>query len=164
MDSLEKCLEFILEEEGGLANHRADPGGLTKYGISQRSYPNINIRDLTVARAKAIYRHDYWKPIIGDRLPTGLNLIMFDCAVNQGVGTAIKLLQASLRVKTDGVLGPGTMLAAERAMPELLDIFGSERALRYEFNRNEEVFGRGWYRRLLRVHRQAWQWANEVSA
>lgn len=164
MDSLEKCLEFILEEEGGLANHRADPGGLTKYGISQRSYPNVNILALTVAQAKAIYQRDYWQPINGDKLPTGLNLIMLDCAVNQGVGTAIRLLQTALRVKVDGILGSGTMLAAERAMPDLIDAFGSERALRYEFNSNEQVFGRGWYKRLLRVHRQAWAWANEVSA
>ena len=48
------------------------------------------------------------------------------------------------------------MSAAEAAMPGLLDAFTAERALRYEFNRNEAVFGRGWYRRLLRMHRYAW--------
>ena len=164
MDKLERCLDAVLADEGGLANHRQDPGGLTKYGISQRAYPTLNIAALTVEQAKSIYQRDYWNPINGDNLPTGLDLILFDCAVNQGVSTAIQLLQQVLGLKTDGHIGPITLAASAKAMPSLLNNFAAERALRYEFNRNEEVFGRGWYRRLFRTHRQAWILATESRA
>jgi len=161
MDKLERCLEAVLAEEGGLSNIRKDPGGLTKYGISQRAYPTLNIAALTVEQAKAIYQRDYWNPINGDNLPTGLDLTLFDSAINQGPVTAIQLLQHALQIKADGRLGPITLAASFKAMPNLLDDFDAERALRYEFNRNEEVFGRGWYRRLLRTNRRAWAMATE---
>lgn len=156
MGDFHRCIDRILAEEGGLSDHPADPGGLTKYGISQRSYPQLDIAALTLAEAQALYRCDYWQPLHGDVLPAGLDLLMLDCAINQGVVTAIQLLQQALRIQDDGIIGPKTLSAAAVAMPDLLDAFTAERALRYEFNRNEAVFGRGWYRRLLRIHRHAW--------
>ncbi len=157
MGDFNRCISLILGEEGGIENHRKDPGGLTNYGISQRSYPRLDIAALTLDDAKAIYRRDYWNPIRGDDLPSGLDLLMLDSAINQGVVTAINLLQQALHITDDGLLGPQTLAAANSAMPNLLDDFAAERALRYEFNRNEETFGRGWYRRLLRINRQAWE-------
>ena len=156
MGDFHRCIDRILAEEGGLSDHPADPGGLTKYGISQRSYPTLDIAALTLADAQALYRRDYWQPLHGDSLPPGLDLLLLDCAINQGVITAIQLLQQALRIQDDGLIGPKTLSAAAVAMPGLLDAFTAERALRYEFNRNEAVFGRGWYRRLLRMHRHAW--------
>lgn len=155
MDTFPECLQIILAEEGGLSNHRKDPGGLTKYGISQRAYPNVDIARLTLAQASAIYLNDYWNPIRGHLLPHGLDLMMFDCAVNQGTETAAVLLQTALGIKADGIIGPITLTRASQAMPELLIAFSAERALRYEFNRNEETFGRGWYRRLFRIQNLA---------
>jgi len=159
MGDFNRCISLILGEEGGIANHRKDPGGLTKYGISQRSYPTLNIAALTLDDAKAIYRRDYWNPIRGDELPSGLDLTLFDSAINQGPVTAIQLLQQALHIADDGIIGPKTLNLASTAMPNLLDDFAAERAIRYEFNRNEATFGRGWYRRLLRMHRQAWKMA-----
>ena len=156
MGDFHRCISLILGEEGGIANHRKDPGGLTKFGISQRSYPTLDIAALTLDDAKAIYRRDYWTPIHGDELPSGLDLTLFDSAINQGPVTAIQLLQHALQIKADGRLGPITLAASFKAMPGLLDAFAAERALRYEFNKNEATFGRGWYRRLLRMHRHAW--------
>ena len=156
MGDFHRCIDRILAEEGGLSDHPADPGGLTNYGISQRAYPTLDIAALTLADAQALYRRDYWQPLHGDSLPPGLDLLMLDCGINQGVITAIQLLQQALRIQDDGLLGPKTLSAAAVAMPEVLDSFAAERALRYEFNRNEAVFGRGWYRRLLRIHRHAW--------
>ena len=155
MGDFHRCIDRILAEEGGLSAHPADPGGLTHYGISQRSYPQLDIAALMLTDAKVLYHRDYWQPLHGDVLPASLDLLL-DCAINQGVTTAIQLLQQALRIQDDGLLGPKTLSAAERAMPGLLDAFTAERALRYEFNRNEAVFGRGWYRRLLRIHRHAW--------
>ena len=156
MGDFHRCIDRILAEEGGLSDHPADPGGLTKYGISQRSYPTLDITGLTLDAAKALYRRDYWQVLHGDQLPSGLDLLLLDCAINQGPVTAIKLLQRALRIRDDGRIGPETLNAAEAAMPGLLDAFAAERALRYELNPNEATFGRGWYRRLLRMHRHAW--------
>ena len=155
MDTFPECLKIILAEEGGLSNHRQDPGGLTKFGISQRAYPHLDIANLTIEQASAIYQRDYWQPIRGDMLPAGLDLLMLDCAVNQGSATAILLLQTALGIKADGVIGPVTLTKASQAMPDLLITFAAERALRYEFNRNEETFGRGWYRRLFKLQNLA---------
>ena len=156
MGDFHRCINLILAEEGGLSNHPADPGRLTKYGISQRSYPTLDIANLTLDDAKALYRRDYWQPIHGDQLQDGLDLLMLDCAINQGPVTAIKLLQRALRIQDDGIIGPATLSYSAAATPDLLDAFAAERALRYELNPNEATFGRGWYRRLLRMHRHAW--------
>ncbi len=156
MGNFHRCIELILAEEGGLANHHADPGGLTQYGISQRSYPTLDIAGLTLDDAKALYRRDYWQPIHGDQLPPGLDLLLLDCAINQGPVTAIKLLQRALKIRDDGLIGPQTLSAAEAAMPDVLDSFTAERALRYANNANIATFGRGWYRRLFRMNRLAW--------
>ncbi len=156
MGDFQHCIDRILAEEGGQSNHPADPGGLTKFGISQRAYPTRDIAHLTLADAEALYRRDYWQPIQGDQLPPGLDLLMLDCAVNQGVSAAIRLLRAALKLKEEGVLSLLTHAEAAQDMPDVLDAFAAERALRYEFNKNEATFGRGWYRRLLRMHRHAW--------
>ena len=83
MGDFPRCIELILAEEGGQVNHPRDPGGLTKYGISQRSYPDLNIAALTKETVVALYRRDYWNPVHGDELPDGLDLLLLDCAVNQ---------------------------------------------------------------------------------
>ena len=159
------CIKIILTEEGGLSVDARDPGGLTKYGISQRAYPHLDIRSITLEDAEAIYRHDYWAMIQGDEFPAGLDLMLFDAAVNQGPATAVKLLQSTLAITTDGIPGPNTQRAALLAMSRtpintLID-FCAERALRYEFNRNEEIFGRGWYRRLFRIYDIARSWSTK---
>jgi lysozyme family protein len=156
MGDFHRCIDRILAEEGGLSDHPADPGGLTNYGISQRTYPQLDIAGLTLDDAKAIYRRDYWQPLHGGQLPSGLDVLVLDCAINQGPVTAIKLLQRALRIRDDGIIGPETLSAAEAAMPGLLDTFAAERAWRYECNPQEATFGRGWYRRLFRIHRHAW--------
>lgn len=156
MGDFHRCIDLILAEEGGLSNHASDPGGLTKYGISQRAYPRLNIAGLSLEQAQALYRHDYWLLIHGEDLPPGLDLLMLDSAINQGPVTAIKLLQSALKIRHDGLIGQETLNAADRAMPDILTDFAAERALRYEGNPNENIFGRGWYRRLLRMHCNAW--------
>lgn len=165
MGHFNDCIKVILSEEGELSHHRHDPGGITKYGISQRAYPNLDIQSLTLEDAEALYRRDYWEPIHGDDFPAGLSLLLFDCAVNQGQATAVKLLQTVLEVDIDGIPGPKTQAAALAAMNRspiyTLIAFCAERALRYEFNRNEETFGRGWYRRLFRVYDIARSWSTQ---
>ncbi len=159
METFDRCIRVVLLEEGGLSDHKQDPGGLTKYGISQRAYPNLDIRRLTMDDVIEIYRRDYWNPVHGTDLPASLALLVFDAAINQGAGTAARLLQKAVGVTEDGSIGPVT-LRAVLAVPleNVLIDFCAERALRYEFNRNEETFGRGWYRRLFRMYATALEW------
>ncbi len=82
MDTFSECLQLILAEEGEISNHRQDPGGLTQFGLNQRSYPNVDIARLTLQQTSGIYLNDYWNPLRGHLLPAGLDLMVFDCAVN----------------------------------------------------------------------------------
>ena len=83
--SWEKATKAVLRFEGG---YTVDSGGKTKYGISQRSYPNEDIEHLTVERAKELYKHDYWEKAGCYDLPYPLDIIVFDTAVNMGVSVA----------------------------------------------------------------------------
>ncbi len=159
MTQEDQCIGLILAREGGLVDNPRDPGSLTKYGISKRAYPHLDIRNLTIDEARAIYRRDYWNPIHGNQLPKGLDLLVFDCAVNQGVKTAIHLLQEATRVTMDGIIGEKTLAAARNKMPGVMQEYCVLRAWRYEINKNEDVFGKGWYRRLFGLYdlAQAWQ-------
>ena len=96
-----RAVQFVLEQEcrkgkdgkldDGYVNNPNDPGGETKYGISKRAYPNVDIKGLTLDGALDIYRHDYWPVASG--IPFPLNVCVFDCAVNQGTKTARNFLQ-----------------------------------------------------------------------
>lgn len=94
----------LLGHEGGYVNHPADPGGETNWGISKRSYPAVDIKNLTRDQAKAIYRRDFWDPL-GDA-PAAVKFQAFDFAVNSGINTAIRKLQAAIGVADDGHWGP----------------------------------------------------------
>lgn len=83
--SFEKAMSIIFKWEGAYANNPNDPGGETNYGISSKSYPDLNIKGLTKEQAKEIYKRDYWDAINADELEPCLALVAFDCAVNQGV-------------------------------------------------------------------------------
>lgn len=149
------CIPHILKFEGGLVDHPKDPGLITKFGISLRSYPMLGedgIRALTKEDAKVLYKRDYWDKMRCDDLPSGLRLMAFDCAVNQGVSYARRSLQAALSVKTDGVIGPKTIAAAHKvSLSRSVHRFSVNRYSRYRLNKNWETFGDGWMSRLLSV-------------
>lgn len=148
--TFDEALPIILRHEGGatITDDPRDPGGLTKYGISQRAFPSLDIRNLTEADAAAIYRREYWDKAKCDSLPAHLRLTVFDMAVNMGVGKAITLLQKACGVVQDGLLGPNTIRAAER-LPDGLARLCAERALAYTGMRGFDVYGRGWLRRTF---------------
>ena len=97
--SFDQALKFVLEREGGYVNDPLDPGGETKYGISKKSYPNVDIRHLTPELAAVIYQSDYWAPAGCDDLSPDLALVVFDTAVNCGVKRAVEWLQAYPQVE-----------------------------------------------------------------
>jgi lysozyme family protein len=89
--SFPAAVAFVLAREGGYTLDLNDPGGETRWGISKRSYPKEDIKNLTVDRAKEIYFSDYWMPVC-DALPTPADLIVFDTAVNQGKKFAAEMI------------------------------------------------------------------------
>lgn len=149
--SFDRAFSLVVGVEGGYSNDARDPGGETKFGISKRSYPNVDIANLTLDAAKAIYLRDYWTPVHGDELPWPLSLFVFDAAVNQGKPAAIAMLQKSLGVAQDGILGVKTLAAAAKSPPELCPRFMANRALRYTGTRNFDIDGLGWFTRLFTV-------------
>lgn len=163
------ALMAVRRWEGGLVDHPSDPGGITKWGISIRFLRGIgfdvngdgivngqDIKDLSKDQMKALYMKHFWQPCHCDELPIGLDLAVFDCAVNQGVGRAIRLFQKAAGVKADGIIGSNTMGAAWATPPKvLLADFMARRAVHYSGLRNVVVFGLGWYRRLFDIHQRS---------
>lgn len=153
MSAFEQAFQFVLSVEGGHVDDPHDPGGETRYGISQRAYPHLEIATLTPDDARALYRRDYWDKVRGDALPPAIAVAAFDCAVNQGVGRARRLLQRALRVRVDGRIGLITLAAASHADPDaLLTDFLSHRLRAYAMTRNASRYMRGWARRVLLLH------------
>lgn len=94
-NDFDRAIAFVLKWEGGLADDKNDVGGLTHWGISQRAYPDLDIRNLTREQAIALYRRDYWQASGADALPWPLSLAHLDAAVNTGIGQAGKFLAAA---------------------------------------------------------------------
>ena len=139
----------LIDHEGGLVDHPSDPGGLTKYGISQRSYPREDIRGMTLERAKEIYKNDFWNKAGCDAVPSAVIFDLFDMAVNSGVSRAIKSLQRTVGVADDGVLGPVTLQAVQSMSPQrLVARFNGARLLFMASLSNWPAFSRGWATRI----------------
>ncbi len=148
--NFQECMTFIFQWEAALVENPHDPGGLTKYGISQKAYPTLDIKNLTVNQALSIYLKDYWLASKAELLNEKLRLPYFDCVVNQGQGRAIKLLQQALKVQVDGKIGQETILASHKLDPRLVVIdFLGLRALHYASANGFPRFGKGWMRRLI---------------
>ena len=112
---INKAFDILMEFEGGsqIVSIPVDKGGLTKYGISQAAYPNLNIEELTETTAREIYSTDYWNTASCSKLKPELQYVHFDTAVNMGVVAAIKILQEAGGVEADGVFGPETSAKSE---------------------------------------------------
>lgn len=150
-----KCIDLVLQHEGGYVNDPVDAGGETNFGISKRAYPNLDIRNLTQAQAQQIYFNDYWKPIRGDLIVTNeLAYQVFDMAVNAGTGAAARLLQRIVGTTDDGVIGPVTLKAVDQyhSIGRLIGEYKFARARHYALivagNHSQVRFLRGWINRI----------------
>jgi lysozyme family protein len=149
MDNFLTAINRVLGAEGGYTYNPADPGGETKWGISRRSYPNLDIKNLTRDQAIALYRRDFWDAAkLGD-LPLSIASQMLDFAVNSGAGTATRALQRAVGVADDGLVGPHTIAALRASEPhDLIMRFLAERLVFMTGLRGWSDFGKGWARRI----------------
>src|SRR5215831_5610637 len=102
MSAFDQAFEIVVGHEGGYSNNSSDPGGETMYGISKRSYPDIVISTLTLDQAKAIYERDYWNKAGCVLCAPWLPLVGWEATVNNGVGQAVRCLQAAGGATADG--------------------------------------------------------------
>lgn len=156
MSAFDEAFRLVIGHEGGYSNDPKDPGGETKYGISKRAYPRVDVGSLTLDGAKRLYKADYWDRIHGDDLDPGLALVAFDAAVNNGVAQSIRWLQGAVGVKEDGIIGTVTMTALARADPQkVLVELHARRIFMMAGLSTWKHFGRGWSRRLASLPYEA---------
>lgn len=145
--NFDQAFDRLISVEKGYVNDPADPGGETNWGISKRSYPNVDIKNLTRDQAKEIYRRDFWD-VLGEAHPA-VKFQVFDFAVNSGIGTAIRKLQSAIGVADDGHWGE--VSAQQLDKMELNDVLMRFAAQRLFFMTSLSTwadFGRGWARRI----------------
>ena len=172
MSNFDECLQIILHHEGGYVNHPKDPGGMTNLGVTKRVYEDWvgyavsehTMQNLTEEDVAPIYKKNYWDRVKADQLPEGLDLCVFDWAVNSGTGRAAKKLQAMIGTTVDGGIGPNTL----RALKMYCDTEGIEAAISdytkmrqefYEGLSTFDTFGRGWTRRNEETELEAYKMA-----
>lgn len=157
----DSSFDRVISHEGRFQKARSDRGNWTggvvgqgqlkgtKFGIAAMSYPHLDIENLTIEQAKAIYYEDWWVAFGMERFRPAMQFQMFDAAINHGMHNATKMLQRAVGSKDDGIIGPNTMTAVKATgLDDLLALFLAERL---EFMTDIQTFdeyGRGWARRI----------------
>jgi len=169
--NFENCMTFVLRHEGRFSQDPDDTGGATNYGISLRFARSIHldldgdgettvddIRLVTPTVATQLYREHFWSPLFCDLIPEGVDLVLVDGAINQGVNRLARLLQRSLGLVDDGVLGPvsqaamGALAVHPELHQEVLLSLAWRRAKKYSEAATVNRHGNGWYRRLFEAY------------
>jgi lysozyme family protein len=176
-ENFDKCLARVLVYEGGKVDDPRDPGGRTAYGVTQRVFwgylaaqgqARRDVFTITKAEIRAIYKTQYWDLIRGDDLPLGIDMVLFDAAVNSGVGSAGKWGQAALgddyKGPRDGRIGPVTAAAMKAATDQdaLIRGIDSRRLATLKTLKAWKTYGKGWSARVANLDKIA-QAMNDVA-
>lgn len=149
-------IERVLGNEDGYVNDPEDPGGETKWGISKRSYPNLNIKALSREQAIEIYFTDFWTKVYHVGIPNAVVYQLLDSAVHSGIHESIRFLQRALDVADDGDFGRisrGALRVAD--LNDTLLCFLAERLEYMTRRKNWRSHGKGWARRIAQNLRYA---------
>ena len=151
--NFDQAFDILLKHEGGFSDHPADPGGKTRFGITEAVAREVgyrgDMRELPLDLAKRIYKDRYWDAVRAEELPAAIRYAVFDAAVNSGPRQAIRWLQRAAGVKDDGIIGPQTLAAVRAADPERLLRRMLAQRLRFMTGLSTwPAFGRGWARRI----------------
>ncbi len=158
-------LDETLKWEGGYSNHPDDPGGSTMKGVTQARYdgyrkdhglPTRSVKNIQLDEVRTIYRKYYWDVVKGDLLPSGVDLAVFDFAVNSGPSRAAEYLQKIVKVEVDGKIGPATLEAVSRQNPRvLIETLCDKRLAFLQRLSIWPTFGKGWGRRVAGIRKAA---------
>jgi len=167
-DTFDACLEFTLSEEGGYADHPTEPRLATNHGITLARLrrflrdPGLgrdDIRHVPCGTVRALYLTDFWNRTRCNALPSGIDLMVFDHAVNAGsdrAGRALQLACGHRRAEIDGAVGPDTLDRLALADPlTLLDALSAMQRTGYRQMAAYGLFGEGWLARLDRRRTKA---------
>ena len=143
------AFDRLMGHEGGYVNNPSDPGGETNWGISKRSYPDEDIKEMTKERAKVIFKRDFWDRVQADTLADGVAWQAADFAYHSGAETAVRYLQRALGVADDGYWGPHSQAAANASSEsDLIMLLVAERQDFMTRLKNWPDASRGWIRRM----------------
>lgn len=163
---------MVLKHEGGFSDHKEDPGGPTNLGITLANFrlyvkPNGTVADLkklTKEQAATCYRRQYWDAVAGSELPDGIDLCVFDFAVNSGPSRAAKYLQSVVGAPQDGRVGPATLAAVRAKMlATVIHDLCDKRMAFLKGLKTWKTFGKGWSRRVTDVRSEALKMAAPQS-
>lgn len=163
-NTFDVCLKEVLRHEGGYVNHPDDPGGMTNLGCTKAVWEEWCGHPVTEKAMKALqpsdvaplYKRKYWDKVCGNDLPSGIDYMVFDAAINSGPGRAVKWLQACVGAEVDGALGPKTLAAVKAFNPKTLVGDYSKRRLSFMMDlKTWPTFGRGWTKRVQEVEATA---------
>lgn len=146
-----QSFNFVIGVEGGYVMDPNDRGGETKWGISRRAYPELDIKNLTIEDAKGIYMEGYWIPCQCASMSYEAALSLFDCAINMGCSQSIKIAQELLSITQDGIMGNQTLESIKNYFGNFLLDFNTLRILKYSKFKNFEIYGKGWIKRVLKL-------------
>ena len=156
----QSAFKMMLASEGGFSNHPSDPGGMTNLGVTKRVWEEWvgresnekEMRSLTPEMVEPLYKRKFWDACKCDDLPTGVDYLVFDFAVNAGVGRSAKILQTAVGVTPDGGIGPITLAAVKAQDPaELIQKFSDAKESFYRSLNTFPTFGKGWLNRVAAV-------------
>ena len=156
-NNFQKCLDLVLKSEGGFVNNPKDPGGMTNLGVTATTWSNFKgrntnekeMRSLTRDDVAPLYEKKYWNACKCDDLPSGIDYLVFDFAVNSGPGRSIKILQKALGIPEDGAIGPVTIQTIDvMDKTELINRFSNAKKQFYESLPTFSTFGKGWLNRV----------------
>ena len=153
-------LGIVLKNEGGFVNDPDDSGGATNKGITigtlsshlRREASIDDVKNISDEQVESIYKKSYWSKVLADKLPTGLDVVVADMAVNAGVSRAAKLLQRAVGAVQDGSIGPNTLKSVEKLVQAhgadaLVAKYSKHRANFYN-SLNQPKFIKGWLNRV----------------
>jgi len=159
----EIALQFVLEHEGGLANHPYDRGGLTYRGIARNAWPQwegwkyIDKGETPpVELVRKFYYENFWVRLRCDSLPVPIAIFLFDSAVGSGHVLPTRWLQRAIGAKDDGIMGTETIQKAQQVpLQAVVDSMLRRRILLYDHivrnDSKQRVFLDGWLRRTMNL-------------
>ena len=153
----DKAWDIIGPIEGGYVDDPDDPGGKTRWGVTEavaraHGYKG-DMKDYPKEEAQRVAKESYWDACRCNEIHWPVNLYLFDMAYNSGPVQAIKTLQRTIGVSDDGIMGPKTMGAIHDMSRDKEELFLSDRAMFYTILAGFRKYGRGWFKRLFHLVR-----------